>query len=136
LEGFKSIVDEFGGTEQGELAKIYLANSYYSLGKYDDALEAFSDYSGESKIHQATAYAGMAACYEMSSDFGKAADYYKKAANFYILKSQSSEFLLNAGINYIKDGQKDNAKEVLEMIKKEFKTSNAAREVEKYLSQI
>lgn len=136
LEGFKSIVDEFDGTEQGELAKIYLANSYYSLGKYDDALEAFSDYSGDSKIHQATAYAGMAACYEMSNDFGKAADYYKKAANYYILKSQSSEFLLNAGINYIKSGQKDNAKEVLEMIKKDYKSTNAAREVEKYLSQI
>lgn len=136
LEGFKSIVDEFGGTEQGELAKIYLANSYYSLGKYDDALEAFSDYSGDSKIHQATAYAGMAACLEMNKDFGKSADYYKKAANYYILKSQSSEFLLNAGINYIKSGQKQDAKEVLEMIKKDYKTTNAAREVEKYLSQI
>jgi len=118
------------------LAKIYLANSYYSLGNYNDALETFSEYSGDSKIHQATAYAGMAACYEMNGDFAKSADYYKKAANFYVLKSQSSEFLLNAGINYIKSGQKENAKEVLEMIKKEYKTTNAAREVEKYLSQI
>lgn len=136
LEGFKSIVDEFGGTEQGELAKIYLANSYYSLGKYDDALEAFSDYSGDSKIHQSTAHAGMAACYEMSGDFNKAADYYKKAANIDLLKSQASEYLLNSGINYIKSGQKENAKEVLEVVKNDYKTTNAAKEVEKYLLQL
>ena len=136
LEGFKSIVDEYSGTDQGELAKIYLANSYYSLGNYNDALETFSDYSGDSKIHQATAYAGMAACYEMSADYAKAADYYKKAANYYILKSQSSEFLLNAGINYIKSGQNEDAKEVLEIVKKDYTTTNAAREVEKYLSQL
>ncbi len=60
----------------------------------------------------------------------------KKLQIFIYLKSQSSEFLLNAGINYIKSGQKENAKEVLEMIKKDYKTTNAAREVEKYLSQI
>ena len=136
LEVFKSIVDEYGGTDQGELAKIYLANSYYSLGKYNDALETFSDYSGDSKIHQSTAYAGMAACYEMSGDFGKAADYYKKAANYYILKSQSSEFLLNAGINYIKSGQNEDARKVLEMVKNDYTTTNAAREVERYLSQL
>lgn len=136
LAGLKSIVDNYGSTEQGEIAKIYLANSYYSLGDYENAEEAYSDYSGESKLHQSTAYAGMAACYEVNADFEEAAKYYQKAANTYKLETQTADFLLNAGINYLKAGQKDKAKDVLETVKKDYKTSTAAREVEKYLSQI
>lgn len=136
LSGFKSIVDNYGSTDQGEIAKIYLANSYYSLGDYENALETYSDYSGESKLHQSTAYAGMAACYEVEKDYEEAAKLYKKAANTYKLETQTADFLLNAGINYLKSGQKENAKTVLEMVKKDYKTTAAAREVEKYLSQI
>jgi tetratricopeptide (TPR) repeat protein len=136
LDGFKKIVDNYGSTEQGEIAKIYLANSYYSLGDYDNALEYFTDYSGESKLHQSTAYAGMAACYELTDDFSDAAKYYVKAADTYKLESQTADFLLNAGINYIKSGQNEDAKMILEKVKKEYKTTTASREVEKYLSQL
>ena len=136
LVGLKSIVDNYGSTEQGEIAKIYLANSYYSLGDYENAEETYSDYSGESKLHQSTAYAGMAACYEVQADYEEAAKYYKKAADTYKLETQTADFLLNAGINYLKAGQKDKAKDVLETVKNDYKTSTAAREVEKYLSQI
>ncbi len=136
LAGLQSIVDEYGSTDQGEIAKIYLANSYYSLGEYDKALEYYKDYSGSSKLHQSTAYAGIAACYEHSEKFEDAADLFKKAATTLKLESQSANYLLNAGINYIKAGKKDDAKEVLEMLKKDYKTSTAAREVDKYLLQL
>jgi tetratricopeptide (TPR) repeat protein len=136
LDGFKKIVDNYGSTEQGEIAKIYLANSYYSLGDYENALEYFTDYSGKSKLHQSTAYAGMAACYELKDDFSDAANYYVKAADTYKLESQTADFLLNAGINYIKSGQNEDAKNILEKVKKEYKSTTAAREVEKYLSQL
>lgn len=136
LVGLKNIVENYGNSEQGELAKIYLANSYYSLGNYDEALKYFSDYSGSSKLHQSTAYAGIAACYENKSDFEKAAEYYEKASKTYNLQSQTADFLLNASINYLKMGNDDYAKTLLERIKSEYSTSSAAREVEKYLSQI
>ena len=35
--GLKKIVDSYSGTENGELARVYLANSYYLLGKFDEA---------------------------------------------------------------------------------------------------
>ncbi|MCB0731755.1 MAG: tetratricopeptide repeat protein [Ignavibacteriae bacterium] len=136
LIGLNNIVDNYGSTEQGEIAKIYLAKSYYALGNYDQALEYYSDYSGDSKLHQSSAFAGMAACYEQKGQFEDAADLYKKAANTYDLKSQKSEYLLNSGINYIKAGNKEEAKDLLETLKNDFKTTVAAREVEKYLSQL
>jgi TolA-binding protein len=69
-------------------------------------------------------------------DFKNAAEYYSKAANTYKLDSQTSDFLLNAGINYLKSGDNESAKNSFEKIKKDYNTSTAAREVEKYLSQL
>jgi tetratricopeptide (TPR) repeat protein len=136
LDGLQSIVDNYGGTEQGELAKIYLAKSYYWLNNIERAIEYFEDYSGSSNLHQATAYAGLAACYEEKSEFSKAAEYYEKAAKNNKLSTQAAEFLLNAGINYMKAEENESAKTVFEKIKDDYNTSMAAREVDKYLSQI
>lgn len=136
LVGLQKIVDDYGSTEQGEIAKIYLANSYYTLGDYENAIDYYSDYSGNSKLHKASSLGGVAACYEEMGKFEDAGDYYKRAANTYKMDSQSADYLLNAGINYIKAEQKDDAKKVLETIKKDYVTTTAAREVDKYLSQL
>lgn len=136
LVGLKNIVDNYGSTEQGELAKIYLAQSYYFLGDYENSLEYFSDYSGDSKLHKSSALAGEAACYEQMDEFDKAANLYKKAADTYKLEAQTAEFLLNAGINFLKSGNNSEAKRVLESIKNDYNTTPAARELDKYLPQL
>lgn len=136
LVGLKNIVENYGSTDNGELAKIYLAHSYYAIGEYENALEIYSDYSGDSKLHQATAIAGMAASYESMENYSEAAENYEKAAKLIIIDSQTADFLLNAGINYIKSGNKTNAKDVLELVKIDYKTTTAAQEVEKYLAQL
>jgi len=38
-QGLQAIVDEHGSTKAGQLAKLFLANSYYALKNYDKALE-------------------------------------------------------------------------------------------------
>ena len=136
LVGLKNIVENYGSTNNGELAKIYLAHSYYALGEYENALQNYSDYSGDSELHRSTALAGMAASYEMMEKYSDAAEYYEKAAELININSQSADFLINAGINYIKSGDKSSAKNVLELVKNDYKTTTAAREVEKYLAQL
>ena len=136
LNGLKSIVENYGSTEQGEFAKIYLADSYYYLGDYTNAKKYYEEYSGESSLHKAAAYAGIAACYEQEGNYEKAAGYYNKAASVSKYNPLTPDYLLNAGINYIKVNKKDMAETVLNRIKKEFKTSPIAREVDKYLAQI
>ncbi|MCH9030108.1 MAG: hypothetical protein IH819_10980, partial [Bacteroidetes bacterium] len=44
--GLKRIVEEYGSTENGETAKIYLANAYSYLGNYEKAFKYYEDYSG------------------------------------------------------------------------------------------
>lgn len=134
--GLKKIVDEYGSTENGELSKIYLANSYNFLGRTDEALRYYEDYSGSSKIFKSTAFAGRAGIYAVKGEYTKAADNYLKASRITKGNPLNAEYMLNAGINYINAGEEEEAKELLNKIKTDYPTSTAFREVDRYLSQI
>ncbi len=132
INGLASVVENYGSTQQGEIAKIYLGNSYLAIGNYEKALDVYSDYSGDSKIHMATSLAGQAACYENMGNYDKAAEYYEKASKVSTLDSQTAEYLLYAAKNYLKNNSMDKAKEFLDEIKEDYNTTAAAREVDRY----
>lgn len=134
--GLKNIVENYGSTEQGEIAKIYLANCYLFLGKIEDAYEFYKDYDGSNPIFKATALAGEAAYYEYKKEYEKAADAYKNAAKISKENPSNPEYLLKAGINLIKLGKKEEAKAIFENIKKDYKTYPQVRQVDRYLVQV
>ena len=134
--GLKRIVEEYGGTPNGEAAKIYLANCYSYLGNYDEAFKYYSDYSGDVPVFLASADAGMAGYYSSKNEFGKAADLYKKAANVTQINPQNPDYLLNGAVSYIKAGEKEEARILLEKINEDYANSEAKKQVEKYLALV
>lgn len=135
IKGLKAIADEYDGTESGEAAKIFLANSYYNLGKIDEALKYYEDYDGDNKLFQATAYAGAASCYEIKNEKEKAAKLFLKAAKVNQSEVYTPEYLLYAARLYVELGKKDLAKKILDQIKKEYSSSAQAREYERYIAE-
>jgi len=134
--GLLKIVNNYSGSEQGEVARIYLANAYFYTEQYDKALEAFEDYSGSDILMVASAIAGQASCYEVKGEHSDAAKYYAKAANVSDYTPANPDYLLGAGINYIKTKNYNEAKVVLNKIKNDYGSSSASRQVDKYLVQI
>ncbi len=134
--GLKKIVSEYGSTEAGETAKIYLANSYNRLGKTDDALKYYEDYDGDISIFKATALAGQAGYYESQKDYAKAADLYKKAARVSENNVLNPDYLLYAGIDYLNAEKEEDAKQMFDSIKKNYESSPAAREASRYMAQV
>jgi TolA-binding protein len=134
--GLKKIVEEYGSTENGQIAKIYLANSYMMLGKTDEAKKYYSEYSGDNPIFKASALAGEAGYHEFKKQYQDAADMFVKASRVSEENVLNPEYMLRAGINYLKAGETERAKELLEVVKKDFATAPAAREVDKYLTQL
>jgi tetratricopeptide (TPR) repeat protein len=134
--GLKKIVEQYGSTENGETAKIYLANSYSFLGKPEEAFKYYDDYGGSIAILKAAALSGRAGYYAFKNNFKKAAELYEKAANVTKEDIFNPDYLLSAGQNYISAGENKEAKNVLDKLKKDYVASTAARQVDKYLSQI
>ncbi len=134
--GLKKIVEEYDGTENGETAKIYLANSYNSLGKFDEAFNYYKDYTGDISMLKAASLAGQAGYYAYKKEFEKAADLYRDAAHVSKYNVDNPDFLLKSAINYINAGKKEQAKDLLTTIKKDYKTSTASREADRYLALV
>jgi tetratricopeptide (TPR) repeat protein len=136
IDGLKKIVNEYGGSEAGEVARIYLANAYFILGRVDEALDQFEDYSGSNDLLKGASKAGAAACYETKNEWKKAANLYLDAANISKINPSNAEFLLKAGKCFIKLDEKSRAKEIFLSIKKDYPTSTVTFELDKYLLQI
>ncbi len=134
--GLKKIVDQYGGTENGETAKIYLANSYNYLGKTDDALKYYEDYGGSIDMFKAAALAGAAGCYADKKDYDKAAGLYKKAAHVSKEVVLNADYLMHAGINYLNAGETKDAKTMFDQVRKDYTSSAASQQVGKYLAQV
>ncbi len=131
--GLKKIVEEYSGTENGETAKIYLANSYNRLGKFDEALKYYEDYSGNIPMLKAASLAGQAGYSAYKKDYEKAGDLFRDAAHVSKYVVENPDYLLKSAVNYINAGKDDLAKQELETIKKDYKSSAANRDVERYL---
>ncbi len=134
--GLKKIVDEYGSTPNGETAKIFLADSFNLLGKTDDAYNYYKDYDGSIKLYKATSLAGQAAYFVTKNNYEKAAELYNAAANVSETDVLNPDYLLKAGINYMKVAKNKEAKEAFETVQKDYKTSSSARDVQKYLVQL
>ena len=134
--GLKKIVADYGNSENGEIAKVYLAHAYYYLGKVDEALKNYEDYGGSNELFKAAAFAGEAACYESKNDFEKASELYRKASSVSEENALNPHYLLFSGINLLKVKKTAEAKEIFERVKKDFPTTASGREVDRYLAQV
>lgn len=134
--GLKEIVAQYGSTENGETAKIYLANSYANLGKSDDAYKYYDDYSGDIDLYQAAALAGQAAYFSSKNEYEKAAELYEKASKISKNNSMNADYIFQAAYNYFEAGEKDQAKTLFQLVKDEYKTSMVFAQVDRYLNQL
>jgi len=117
--GLKYIVTEFGSTKAGHQAALVLGNSYYALGKYDSAGNAFDKASSEYPLVRASIEAGKAAIYEHSGNKIEAAKLFESAARRDNLNPMAADYLLAAARDYVQDAShRDDAiklyKEIIE----------------------
>ncbi len=136
IPGLQTIADNYGSTKTGNLAKFYLANSYFNLQNFDKALELFESVSTSVDLVSISAIAGEASCYEAKGDFAQAAKYYEKAGKKSSTDPNAADNLVYAARNYVKTGDKTRAIELYKMVKEEYAQSAAARDAERFLLEM
>lgn len=134
--GLKSIVDNYGNSDAGNLARFYLANAYYESGKYDEALKHFEDFDAGGQLLVVSRLNGIAACFEAKGEFGAAAEQYEKAATKYPKDVDAATNLNNAAANFILAGEKNRALDLYKKLKKDYPTSPYGREADRSIARL
>ena len=133
--GFLDIIDDYGSTSAGNLAKYYAGICYLNKGEYEEAISYLEKFSGDDVIVPGMALGAIGDAYMQLDDLEKAAKYYMDAANRNKNDFVSPTFLLKAGWTYEIHGNWEKARSTYEIIKKEYPRSREARDIDKYLAR-
>lgn len=132
--GFAEVIDEYGCTKAGNLAKYYAGICQLNLGKYDEAIDLLESYKGKDIFTPAESLMLIGDAYAEKENPAEAARYYEKAAkasdNFIVAPSA----LWKAGMMYLQLDKKEDAIKAFQRIKDNYPESPEWTEVDKYIS--
>ena len=132
--GFSEIIDEYGCTKSGNLAKYYAGICQLNLGKYDEAIDYLKSYKGKDIFTKSETQMLLGDAYAEKENPAEAVKYYEKAAkatdNFIVAPTA----LWKAGMMYLQLDQKEAAIKAFQQIKDNYPESPEWNEVDKYLA--
>lgn len=131
--GFEYIIDKYGSTEPGNLAKYYAGISYYHLGDYESAIKYLNKFDAEGEMMPAIKTGAIGDCYVELENIDKAISNFKKAAS-YENDFTAPIYMKKCGIAYETKGESDKAVECYEIIKSQYPNSTEARDIDKYIA--
>jgi len=135
--GFLYIVNNYGGTKSGNLAKYYAGVCYLRTGNFNNAVKYLKDFSTSAKQIQMMAYGCLADAYSELGNNEDAVTYYKKAAEtFDEDQANASEYLFRAGLKLELMGKNKEAVEAYKQLKEKFPQSQRATQADKYIYRL
>ncbi len=133
--GFIQILDQYGSTKSGNLAKYYLGICYLKTGDFQQAIDKLEGFSSDDQIISAMAIGAAGDAYLELGNKEKALEKYLKASEKRDNNFTAPMFLMKAGWTYELLGQFDKAVSMYEKIQKEHNRSFEARDIEKYIAR-
>ncbi|HPS64986.1 MAG TPA: tetratricopeptide repeat protein [Ignavibacteria bacterium] len=132
VKGLQYIVNEYGSTQNGQNAKVMLANSYEAIGDFANAEKYYNDFSGKSDFFKAAAKAGIAGIMENKKEYKEAAEQYLKASKVSEDVQNNDEFIYYAVKNYFYANDQKSVKETIDKLKVSYPKSRYISLAERY----
>lgn len=133
--GLLEIADEYGSTEAGKLAKLYIGLIYLRQGNYEEAIDYLEDYNSKNNLANALGMAALGDCHVQLQDYETAAKLFMKAGKSADNNFTAPKYLKKAGLAYEKLEDYDKAIEAFNMIKEKYPSSIEGAEVVKYIAR-
>lgn len=134
--GFLDVINNYGGTKSGNLAKYYAGICYLNLGDFNNAIKYLGEFKGKDEMVKPLALSAMGDAYLELDNAAEAAKCYERAA----LESKNSfttpMMLLKAGYAYEMVENYVKALEMYNIIKTEYPNSNEGFSIEKNIAYI
>lgn len=133
-DGFLQVVDKFGSTPSGNLARLYAGLCYAKTDKAEEAVKFLEDYDacGDMMVSNA-ALGALGNCYAQLGQNDKAAATLLKAAKRADNNTLSPLYYQQAGQIFEALGNKSKALDCYQTIKSDYPQSVQAQDIDKYI---
>lgn len=136
--GFLKVINKYGSTPTGNLAKLYAGESYLHLGDFNNAIKYLKDFNSNGSVQtQALVYGLLGDAYSELKKNEEALENYKKASSIFEQnQAMSSEYLYRAASLYEVMGKNKEAIELFQQLKDKFPRTERGFSAEKYLGRL
>lgn len=132
--GFEYIVDNYGSTASGNLAKYYTGVCYLHLGEYEQAIKFLNKFDADGEMMPPIKEGAIGDCYVELEEYSKAISSFKKAASFEN-DFTSPIYLKKCATAYEVTEDYTSAINCYTMIQENYPQSTEARDIEKYIAR-
>ncbi|HZK96942.1 MAG TPA: tetratricopeptide repeat protein [Prolixibacteraceae bacterium] len=134
--GFLDIIDDYGSTKAGKLAKYYTGISNLHLEKYQEAIDYLEGFKTDDLLLAPVVLGATGDAYSELGNKEKAVKLYMEAAELNPNAFTSPVYYLKAGNLYETLGNKDKALAAYKIIKDKYAESNEGRSIDKYIARL
>ena len=135
--GFLYIINNYGSTKAGALAKYYAGVCYLRTGNFNKAVENLQDFNTSAKQIQMMAYGALGDAYSELNKNDEAVNYYKKAANeFTDDATMTSEYLFRAALKLETLGKNTEALDLYKQLKEKYPNTEKGFSADKYIYRL
>lgn len=133
--GLLDIIDNYGSTNAGNLAKYMAGISYLKMDDYENAITHLGDFSTDDEILGALAKGNIGDAFSEINQPEDALDYYIKAANFKSNDFTSPMYFFKAGNIAMDLGNYKRAEELFTKIKENYPKSDEGLKIDIYINR-
>lgn len=133
--GFLGIIDEYGISEQANLARYYAGICYLNLGQYDDAINYLDEFDCNDIVVCAIAMGATGDAYMEKGETDRALDYYLNAVDHSENDLTTPIYMMKAGRAHEALEQYAEAAEMYTMLKDKFPNSPQAESIDKFIAR-
>ena len=134
--GFLDIIDDYGRTKTGNLAKYYAGICYLKMGNFEEAIDYLESHDPVDQNIGPMAIGAIGDAYMELNEPDRAVDYYLEAANDVDNDFTSPMFLYKAGMTYEMLGAYEDAYDAYNRIFMEYYKSVEARSIERNIARM
>jgi tetratricopeptide (TPR) repeat protein len=135
--GFVYVINNYGSTKVGNLAKYYAGVCYLRLGNFNKAVDNLKEFSTSAKQIQMMAYGALGDAYSELNKNDDAVNYYKKAAEeFTDDATMSSEYLFRAALKLETLGKNSDALDLYKELKDKYPNTERGFAADKYIYRL
>lgn len=128
-QGLQQIVDEYGNTEAGNLARFKAASAYYKLGDYASAVKLLEEFDTDDEVMLAQKFGMIGNALTQSNKLEEALPYFVKAAEATEVETLEVTYYTKAGEIAMSLGKNEDALKYFQTIADKYPgTNNGAAE--------